>query len=265
MFTASFFTLEIIIFSYLIYEKDVCFPLPLTELLLSCFIFSGHGAGNYSLSRSSIPFFFNWLLLISKYFQVKEISSLTFAPLNPIIQALSFSFPLLLKLFLLPHLLTFAFCNLDSVFTNALKTVLLKYLFNLALVSHSFHVILYSSHDFSVLAACLLRGGRPQGPHRLLVFHALCGWLTQAQLTSMCWWLSKASLQPQFLSWTSYIISKFPARSSNTSHSSLPKLHKPTSSSVFSASFGDFTIHQWLKRHVPDKLYMTPPSLRTCE
>ena len=65
----------------------------------------------------------------------------------------------------------------------------------------------------------------------------------QVQLTSMCWWLSKANLQPRFLSWTSYIISKFPARSSNTSHSSLPKLHKPASSSVFSASFGDFTIH----------------------
>ena len=98
--------------------------------------------------------------------------------LNPIIQALSFSFPLLLKLFLLPHLLTFAFCNLDSVFTNALKTVLLKYVFNLAFVNHSFHVILYSNHDFSVLAACLWSGVQPQGPHRLLVFHAFCGWLS---------------------------------------------------------------------------------------
>ena len=110
-------------------------------------------------------------------------------------------------------------------------------------MNHSFHVILYSNHDFSVLAACLWSGGRPQGPHCLLVFHALCGWLSpgSTDIYVLMTLKGKSSAPVSFLNFIHYF--QFPARSSNTSHSSLPKLHKPASSSVFSVSFDDFTIH----------------------
>ena len=97
-----------------------------------------------SLQAQFLFFFFNWLLLISKYFQVKEISSLTFGPPEPHHPSLIILLPFAFKPVLTS--LSFDFCLLQSGFClyQHIKAVLLKYLFNLALVNHSFHVILYS-------------------------------------------------------------------------------------------------------------------------